>query len=184
MDCPVIFAGGRIIYRAAPTPDVIGIKEPMLVSIAMDGGDRKIADTIKFHVTDNLCEDDGWLYYSGWTNGNLFPKPLCRISPDFSSGPQFVQDIPGLLCGVQDGAVYYMAAKAEKENNTGIWKRDLSTGQEAIYDKWGVAEDFSYFRAREWKFSAGELRETESEGCKIMYQREGDETVIINVVFE
>lgn len=166
-ECPVLFSEGRIIYKAAPTADIIGVKDPVLVSIAMDGSDRKTADTILYHTFDGLCEDGGWIYYSGWTNDNEFPKPLCRISPDFTGGPQYVEDIPGLLCGVMDGYVFYMAAKGKKP---GIWKRELSTGKEQIHDKWGEsAEKFCYFNAREKRFPAGELREEEISGCHILF---------------
>ncbi|MBD5106372.1 MAG: hypothetical protein HDT41_05280 [Lachnospiraceae bacterium] len=181
-ECPVLFSEGRIIYEAAPTADIIGVKDPVLVSIAMDGSDRKTADTILYHTFDGLCEDDGWIYYAGWTNDNQFPKPLCRISPDFASGPQYVEDIPGLLCGVMDGYVFYMAAKDKKP---GIWKRELSTGKEQIHDKWCVsAEEFCYFSARERRFPAGELREEEISGCHILFRYDyEDEIHVSNVPF-
>lgn len=179
-ECPVLFSEGRIIYKAAPTPDIIGIKDPVLVSIAMDGSDRRTADTILYHTSDGLCEDNGWLYYTGWTNDNEFPKPLCRIRPDFTGGPQYVEDIPGLLCGVMDGHVFYMAAKEKKP---GIWKRDLSTGKELIHDKWGEsAEEFCYFYAREKTYRAGELREEEISGCEILYAYGYDEEFYVSNV--
>lgn len=166
-ECPVLFSEGRIVYKAAPTADIIGIKDPVLVSIAMDGSDRRTADMILYHVTDGLCEDDGWIYYNGWTNANEFPKPLCRIRPDFTGGPQYVEDIPGLLCGVMDGHVFYMAAKGKKP---GIWKRNLATGKELIHDKWGEsAEEFCYFHAREKEYRAGELGEEDISGCQISF---------------
>lgn len=181
-ECPVLFSEGRILYEAAPTADIIGVKDPVLVSIAMDGSDRKTADTILYHTFDGLCEDDGWIYYTGWTNDNQFPKPLCRISPDFTSGPQYVEDIPGLLCGVMDGYAFYMAAKDKKP---GIWKRELSTGKEQIHDKWGVsAEEFCCFSAREKRFPAGELREEEISGCHILFRYDyEDEIHVSNVPF-
>ncbi len=166
-ECPVLFSEGRIVYKAAPAADIIGIKDPVLVSIAMDGSDRRTADTILYHVSDGLCEDDGWIYYTGWTNDNEFPKSLCRIRPDFTGGPQYVEDIPGLLCGVMDGHVFYMAAKGKKP---GIWKRNLATGKELIHDKWGEsAEEFCYFHAREKEYRAGELGEEEVSGCQISF---------------
>lgn len=164
-DCPVLFAGGRIIYRAAPTKDLAGVKESMLVSIAMDGSDRKTADTILYHVFDSLCEDDGWIYYTGWAEG--FPKPLCRISPDFSSGPQFVAELPGILCGVLDHYVFYLAAKGE---DAGIWKRNLDGGEDQIHDKWGLgAEDIQDINVREKNFLPGELYDEAVPGCNILY---------------
>lgn len=179
-ESPVLFSEGRIIYKAAPTADIIGIKDPVLISIAMDGSDRKMADTILYHVSDGLCEDNGWIYYTGWTNDNEFPKPLCRIAPDFTGGPQFVEDIPGLLCGVMDGHVFYMAAKGKK---AGIWKRDLVTGKELIHDKWGVsAEEFCYFHAREKEYQAGELREEEIPGCQISFGYDYDGEIYVSDV--
>lgn len=164
-DCPVLFAGGRIIYKAAPTKDLVGVKTPMLVSIAMDGSDRKMADTILYHVFDSLCEDDGWIYYTGWAEG--FPKPLCRISPDFSSGPQFVTELPGILCGVMDHYVFYLAAKGE---NAGIWKKNLDGGEEQLFDKWGLgAEDMQDINVREKDFLPGELYDEAVSGCNILY---------------
>ena len=170
-ESPVLFAEGRMIYKAAPTADIAGIKTPMLVSIAMDGGDRKVADTILYHTSDSLCEDQGWIYYSGWTNGT-FPKPLCRISPDFSSGPQFVQDIPGLLCGVKDGQAYYLAAQGK---DPGIWVRDLSTQEERLYDKWGVtAETLKEFSAREQEYPAGTFTEHDVSGSHLLFRYQYD----------
>lgn len=162
---PVLFAKGRIVYKAAPTADIIGMKEPVLVSIAMDGSDRKIADTILYHTVNGLCEDGGWIYYAGWAEG--FPKPLCRISPDFSSGPLFVQQLPGLLCGVKDDFAYYMAS--DEKTNLGIWKRNLATGEEQVYDKWGEpAENFIYFNAREMELPIGENGEN-VPACRLLF---------------
>ena len=111
-DCPVIFTEGRIVYKAARPADTMGIKDPALVSIAMDGSDRQTADDIMYHVYDGICEDGGWIYYSGWTNDGTYPKPLCRIAPDFSGGPMMLEEIPGLLCGVHNGVVYYLESKS------------------------------------------------------------------------
>lgn len=182
-ECPVLFAGGRILYQAARTADIVGVKEAALVSIAMDGSDRKTADTVLYDVFDGICEDHGWIYYSGWTNDAQLPKPLCRISPDFSSGAQLVEEIPGYLCGVMDGSVYYLAGK---EKNAGIWKRNLETGEEQIYDKWGMAaEDFRLFLVRERQYAAGELRDEAVSGCRILYSPDYDgEICVYNLPFD
>lgn len=176
-DCPVIFAGDRIVYKAAKTADTMSIKDPALVSIAMDGSDRRTADEIMYGVFDGICEDGGWLYYSGWTNDGAYPKPLCRIAPDFSGGPVLVEEIPGILCGVQDGMVYYLAAREQAvEKGCGIWKRSLSGGEEVIYDKWGVsAEDLLVFNVREQEdlmAVRGESKESgirRPSGCQILF---------------
>lgn len=148
--CPILFVDGRIIYQAAPEADLGGVKDPALVSIALDGSDRKTADDILYHDFDHLCEDQGWIYYAGWTNDNAFPQPLCRISADFRTGPQFVQNIPGTLIGVEDGVVYYLA---DRSKQAGIYWRDLNTGKEQLYDKWGAAAgEFSFFKSREIQF--------------------------------
>ena len=173
-ECPVLFAGGRIVYKAAQTADIVGVKDATLISIAMDGSDRKTADTIMYRVFDGICEDDGWIYYSGWTNDSLLPKPLCRISPDFSSGAQLVEEIPGYLCTVKDGYVYYLAGK---EKNAGVWKRNLATGEEQIYDKWGIAaEDIRFFWVREQPV-AGEFPDEAVSGCRILYAQDYDSEI-------
>lgn len=172
-NCPVLFVKGRILYQAAATADIMGIKCPALVSIAMDGSDRKVADTIMYDVFDGICEDGGWIYYTGWKNDAAFPRPLCRIAPDFTGGAQFVEDLPGLLCGVMDGYVFYLAAEGRKP---GIWRRELATGDERIHDKWGIAaEEIDWFWAREHTFGAGELREEEMPGCHILFHLRDDE---------
>lgn len=145
--CPVLFVDGRIIYQAAPEADLGGVKDPVLVSIALDGSDRKTADDILYHDFDHLCEDQGWIYYAGWTNDNGFPQPLCRIPADFHTAPQFVQNIPGRLVGVEDGAAYYLT---DRSKQPGIYWCDLKTGKEQLYDKWGiVADELSFFNSQE-----------------------------------
>ncbi len=177
----MLFAGGRILYKAAVTPDITGIKEATLISIAMDGSGRRAADTIMYRVFDGVCEDGGWIYYSGWTNDSLQPKPLCRISPGFSGGAQFVEEIPGLLCGVKDGFVYYLAS--HEKDYTGIWKRNLSTGEEQIFDKWGLAtEELVFFWARENIFAPGELRVGETSGCSILYMTDDEDKYFVSHV--
>lgn len=166
-ETPVLFADGRIVYSSAAKADIISVKTPSLVSIAMDGSDRRVAEDISHNVVNSICEDGGWIYYSGWTNDGAFPRPLCRIPADFSTGPLFVEEISGLLCGVKDGYVFYLADDTKK---SGIWRRNLKTGQEQIYDKWGwQANNLHIFRSRESWFEPGTLREEGCEGCHIIY---------------
>ena len=158
-ECPVLFVGGRIVYKAAKSGNTVDLKAPVLVSIAMDGSDRRTAEDIMYNVFDGLCEDGGWLYYSGWTNDSGSKKPLCRISPDFSGGAELVEEIPGLLCGIKDGFVFYLASD-ESGKSYGIWKRNMADGKEELVDKWGIsAEEISYFNARE----------VEGFGCHLIY---------------
>ncbi len=175
-DCPVLLMekAGRIIYKAASVSDhIIGIKDPVLVSIALDGSDRRIADTMLYHHFENICEDNGWIYYSGWTNDRAYPRPLCRIAPDFVGGPQYVTDLPGILCAVHDNYAFYLAsdgmeqAKIEKAS---FYKRNLATGEDIIHDKWGIyANEIAYFHAREKTYKAGELYEWETPGVNIRW---------------
>ncbi len=180
MTCPVLFVGGRIVYKAAKTEDIMGLKDPALVSISMDGSDRKTADTILYNVFDGICEDGGFIYYSGWTN-DVFPKPLCRISPDFSSEAQFVENIWGYLCGVKDGEVYYVAS--QEKQREGIYKKNLATGEEKVSDKLGItAEALTFFRVREELFLKGELYDRQCDGFQILYSY--DEYENINCIKE
>ncbi len=174
-ECPVLYVTDRIIYKAAPTADIIGIKEPVLVSIATDGSDRKTADTMLHHHFENICEDDGWIYYSGWTNAGEYPRPLCRIAPDFEGEPQYIDDIPGILCGVYNNNAFYLAN--EEVGKAGIYRRNLKTGEDTVHDKWGIyADEIAYFHAREKIYPTGELYEWEAPGVNIQWAYEyGDE---------
>lgn len=183
--CPVLFAGDRIIYQAAPKASVTGVKDPVLVSIALDGSDRKTADDIYHHDFDNLCEDQGWIYYAGWTNDNAFPQPLCRIKADFSTGPQFVRDIPGLLVGVEEGMVYYLADATR--DHSGIYKLNLKTGKERLYDKWGMtANKISFFNSREIRFIKDEADDQKIvSGSHLIFSYEDmDEYYTTNISFQ
>ena len=168
---------GRIIYKAASISDhVMGIKDPVLVSIALDGSDRRIADTMLYHHFENVCEDNGWIYYSGWTNDRAYPRPLCRIAPDFVGGPQYVTDLPGILCAVYDNYVFYLAS--DEMEKPSIYKRNLATGKDIIHDKWGIyANEIAYFHAREKTYKAGELYEWEAPGVNIRWAFEYGEEI-------
>ena len=178
--CPVLFVEGRIVYQAAPKAEMGGVKDPVLVSIAFDGSDRKTADDILYHDFDHLCEDQGWIYYAGWTNDNGFPQPLCRISADFRTGPQFVQNIPGRLIGVEDGVAYYLT---DRSKQAGIYWCNLKTGEEQLYDKWGVAADeLSFFNSQEILFI--EDGEIVSGSHLIFSYDDQDEVYTTNIKFK
>ncbi len=177
-ECPILYMedAERIIYKASPTPDIIGLKDPVMVSLSLDGTDRRIADSMLYHHFENVCEDNGWIYYMGWTNDRSFPRTLCRIRPDFETEPQYVCDLPGSLCGVQDNWVFYLAS--EQKEKPGIFKRNLLTGEEVIHDKWDVyAEEIANFQARERLYAAGELWDREIEGVNIRWSYEYGEEI-------
>lgn len=70
-----------------------------------------------------------------------------------------MEEIPGLLCGIKDGFVFYLASD-ESGKSYGIWKRNMADGKEELVDKWGIsAEEISYFNARE----------VEGFGCHLIY---------------
>lgn len=102
----VVVAGDRIVYTGAAAADLVSFKTPGLVSIAMDGSDRRVAD-IPYNVYHGLSYDDGYLYYQGWTNDGAMPRPLYRMSPKFET-PEFLADIDGSLMTVKDGGIVYV----------------------------------------------------------------------------
>lgn len=102
----VVVAGDRIVYTGAASRDMVSFKSPGLVSIAMDGSDRRVAD-IRYNVYDGLSYEGGYLYYQGWTNEGAMPKPLYRMSPDFEE-QEFLADIDGSLMTVKEGGIVYI----------------------------------------------------------------------------
>lgn len=102
----IVVAGDRIVYTGAVTADMTGLKNPGLVSIAMDGSDRRAAD-IAYNVYDGLSYESGYLYYQGWTNDGAFPRPLYRMTPDFEE-QEFLTDIAGSLMTVKEGGIVYI----------------------------------------------------------------------------
>lgn len=73
-DWPILYMeeAERIIYKAAPTASITGLKDPVMVSLSLDGADRRLADSMLYHHFENVCEDNGWIYYMGWTNDILY----------------------------------------------------------------------------------------------------------------
>lgn len=102
----VIAAGDRIVYTGAASADMVSFKSPGLISIAMDGSDRRVAD-IPYQVYDGLSYDGEYLYYQGWTNEGTLPKPLYRMKADFSQ-QEFLADIDGSLMTVKEGGIVYV----------------------------------------------------------------------------
>lgn len=105
-DWKVVVAGDRIVYTGAAAGDMVSFKNPGLVSIAMDGSDRQVAD-ILYNVYNGLSYDGGYLYYQGWTNDGALPRPLYRMTPDFKR-QEFLADIDGSLMTVKEGGIVYV----------------------------------------------------------------------------
>lgn len=102
----VIVAGDRIVYTGAESADMASFKHPGLVSVAMDGGDRRVAE-LPYNVYHGLSYDGGYLYYQGWTNDGALPRPLYRMTPDFEE-QEFLADVDGSLMTVKDGGIVYV----------------------------------------------------------------------------
>lgn len=79
----IVLTEDRIVYTAAADDTSMSLKTPGLVSIRLDGSDRRIAK-IPYQVYRDLSYEGGYLYYQGWTNDGAFPRPLYRMKPDFT----------------------------------------------------------------------------------------------------
>jgi len=99
-DQKVILTEDRVVYLAAAGEDYMDFNRPGLVSIRLDGTERRVAD-IYYQVFDGLTYADGCLYYMGWTNDSLFPRPLMRMRPDFTEQQQ-IGEISGSLLAVRE----------------------------------------------------------------------------------
>lgn len=99
----IVLTEERIVYTAAAEASNFGFKNPGLVSIRLDGSDRRIAQ-IPYQVYRGLSYDDGYLYYEGWTNAGAFPRPLYRMKPDFTAQER-IGGLTGSLMAVLDGGV-------------------------------------------------------------------------------
>lgn len=102
----IVVAGDRIVYSGAATADMDGLDNPGLISIAMDGSDRRAAG-LAHNVYDGLSYEGGYLYYQGWTNDGAFPRPLYRMTPNFEE-KEFLADIDGSLMTVKEGGIVYI----------------------------------------------------------------------------
>lgn len=92
----VILTRDRLVYTAAQEQSEAGMSKPCLVSIALDGSDRRIAN-IPHQVYDNLFyEEEGeqeYLYFDGWASPEASERPRCRITPDFARS-ELVELVP------------------------------------------------------------------------------------------
>lgn len=123
----VIFpAGDRIVFIGFAGTEVMDFKTNTIVSIKQDGSDRKTYNP-KFNVARQLCYDNGYLYYEGWTNALAFPRPVCRINTDLSEDIKMA-DIDGAFITVKNGYAYYL--------NGSIYRLKLDwTSKPEIWDK-------------------------------------------------
>lgn len=141
---PIIFTGERFIYKAAEKDDIISFKEPGLVSIKPDGADRNFYKPL-YGSVKALCYDKGLLYYEGWTNDNVFPRPICTLTPDLTKDLK-IQDINGILLAVYDGVLYYLSNDKDKSGICGIMPGE--DNEPVLIDKAGnMAEDFILLEA-------------------------------------
>ena len=132
-DSTVIFpAGDRIVFIGFAGTDIMDFKTSTIISIKEDGNDRRTYNT-KFNVARQLCYDNGYLYYEGWTNDRAFPRPVCRIDVDLNKNMK-IADIDGSLIAVHDGYAYYL--------NDNIYRLKLDwTSQPEIWDKADIGKD-------------------------------------------
>lgn len=131
----VIVTEDRIIYTGAKAADLASFEAPGLVSIAMDGSDRRMAD-IPHNVYSGLSYEGGYLYYQGWTDEGAFPRPLYRMTPDFEN-LEFLEDLDGSLMTVKEPEVIYVYnwEKGQVEvggpHNNGVMYRFDRPGKDA-----------------------------------------------------
>lgn len=95
----IVLTEDRIVYTAAADASSVSLKTPGLVSIRLDGSDRRVAE-IPYQVYRNLSYEGGYLYYEGWTNEGAFPRPLYRMKPDFTEQEK-VGEVTGSLEGTE-----------------------------------------------------------------------------------
>lgn len=102
----IIVTENRIVFTGAKTPDVESFQNPGLISIALDGSDRRAAD-IPNNVYRGLSYDGEYIYYEGWAKAGEYPRPLYRMTPDFEK-QEFLADINGSLVTVKEGGIIYI----------------------------------------------------------------------------
>lgn len=98
-----ILTEDRILFWGFAEASMLSMKRTLVISIRLDGSDRKIGD-LHYAVAEGMCYDDGYIYYEGWTNAGEFPRPIMRVRPDFTEQIK-LGDLPGSLLTVRDGGV-------------------------------------------------------------------------------
>lgn len=99
--------GRRIVYVGYESKDKLQPDQQVFLSALPDGSDRRVLPTLN-GVFQDPCWDDNKLYYLGWSQGDIYPKPLYRANADFSNHAKFM-DIPGPLVTVQKGSIYCLS---------------------------------------------------------------------------
>lgn len=130
----VVVADDRIVYTGAASTDRSSFMNPGLVSIAMDGSDRRAAD-IPHHIYHGLSYEGGYLYYQGWTDHGAMPRPLYRMTPDFER-QEYLADLDGSLMTVKEGGIAYVYNWKRRqvevcgvENKGTMWRFDHPGGE-------------------------------------------------------
>ncbi|MEY8337768.1 M56 family metallopeptidase [Lachnospiraceae bacterium 62-35] len=134
----VIMAGDRLIYFGAEKAELSYFKSNSLVSINLDGSDRQTIgrDRIPYGHVRALSLDTGnnRLYFEGWTNEDMFPKPIYSMDTRLQE-IQVMGEIDGNLITVRDGNFYFLHQDKEKQ---AIAVSRLSEGSGYyFYDKCG-----------------------------------------------
>lgn len=130
-DITIFPAGERIVFIGFAGTDIMDFKTDTIISVKQDGSDRRTYNT-KFNVARQLCYDNGYLYYEGWTNDIAFPRPVCRIDVDLNNDVK-IADIDGSLITVYDGYAYYL--------NGSIYRLKLDwSSQPEIFDKAAIGK--------------------------------------------
>lgn len=134
----VVLAGGRLLYPGMKDDSAQAMKDSRLISINLDGSDRQTAgeDRMPYGVFHQLCTDNGYVYFEGWTNAGEFPRPIYRATPDLRTIEK-IGDIDGSLMTVYDGTFYFMStepeiryARLEEGNETVIFSKDPYSAKE------------------------------------------------------
>lgn len=156
----VILTEERIVYTAAFEKTSVSVKTPGLVSLRYDGTGR-CTSNIPYQVYNGLSYDDGWIYYEGWTNDQTFPRPLVRVTPDFSRQEK-VGELEGSLIAVRDHGV--------------CWQMDWEEGRimaeeiDALDGEWMALEDTEKGKGQKYT-----LQELEDGRLKVTVSQPGQE---------
>ena len=106
----VVLAGGRLLYPGMKDDSAQAMKDSRLISINLDGSDRQTAgeDRMPYGVFHQLCTDNGYVYFEGWTNAGEFPRPIYRATPDLRTIEK-IGDIDGSLLTVYDLSLIHIS---------------------------------------------------------------------------